>query len=224
MNYEIKQLAGLTCLVRYPEGFDSSRKYPAIVMLHGAGTRGRDPAPLVNNPFFQEVNRLEEFPFLVFAPLCDDISWYDRLPQLKALVQLASASSLVEEDRLYLMGASMGGYAAWQLAMSIPDYFAAIVPICGGGIYAFADRLKNVPAWAFHGQKDRVVYPEESVRMVEAVNSAGGSAKLTIYPENEHNAWSDTYSNPAVYRWLLSCRRNRGMERENNLSDPGLYG
>ena len=103
-----------------------------------------------------------------------------------------------------LTGASMGGYATWQLAMSMPECFAAAVPICGGGMYWNAERLKNVPIWAFHGGKDNVVSVEESKKMVDSVNQKGGSAKLTIYPENGHDAWSDTYSNHLVYSWFLS--------------------
>ena len=112
-----------------------------------------------------------------------------------------------DPDRLYLMGISMGGYAAWQLAISQPELFAAMIPICGGGMYWSASRLKEIPIWAFHGGKDTTVLPEESVHMVEKVNKRGGSAKLTIYPENEHNAWTDTFENPEVFAWLLSHRK-----------------
>ena len=64
----------------------------------------------------------------------------------------------------------MGGYGTWQLAISMPEAFAAIVPICGGGMYWDAGRLKKVPVWAFHGDSDPTVFPEESVKMVNAVN------------------------------------------------------
>ena len=43
--------------------------------------------------------------------------------------------------------------------------------------------------------------------MVDAVNKRGGNAKLTIYPNNTHDAWTDTYSNPDVYAWLLQHRK-----------------
>ena len=43
--------------------------------------------------------------------------------------------------------------------------------------------------------------------MVNAVNAKGGNAKLTVYPENGHNAWDDTYGNLAVWEWLLAQKR-----------------
>jgi predicted peptidase len=43
--------------------------------------------------------------------------------------------------------------------------------------------------------------------MVEAVKLAGGSPRFTIYPEAEHDSWTETYDNPELYRWLLQQTR-----------------
>ena len=39
---EEKVMNGLRSIVRYPEGFDASGRYPAVLFLHGAGTIGND--------------------------------------------------------------------------------------------------------------------------------------------------------------------------------------
>jgi len=143
---------------------------------------------------------------VVIAPLCSENTWFDLWERLMGLAKHTASLPFVDNSRLYLVGASMGGYGTWQLAMSLPECFAAIVPICGGGMYWNAGRLVNVPVWAFHGGRDPVISPEESRKMVDAVNAAGGKARLTVYPENDHNAWNDTYRNPEVFRWLLSHR------------------
>jgi predicted peptidase len=44
--------------------------------------------------------------------------------------------------------------------------------------------------------------------MVDAVRSAGGNVKLTIYPEAGHDAWTQTYNDPELYRWLLQQKRH----------------
>lgn len=45
---------------------------------------------------------------------------------------------------------------------------------------------------------------EESVRMIDALKKAGvRDARLTIYPDAEHDAWSEAYANPELYAWLL---------------------
>jgi hypothetical protein len=55
--------------------------------------------------------------------------------------------------------------------------------------------------------------------MVAAVNKSGGSAKLTVYPENGHNSWTDTFKNPEVYSWLLSHRKGETTEASGVGSD-----
>ncbi|MBQ2956597.1 MAG: prolyl oligopeptidase family serine peptidase [Clostridia bacterium] len=201
MEYELNNMK---YLVRYPDDYSADRKYPVILCLHGAGTRSSDTEILRNYSLFNEAAKFKNFPFIIIAPLCSENTWFDLWPTLKALVREVAQLPRMDEKRIYLTGNSMGGYAAWQLAMSMPEYFAAVAPICGGGMYWNAGRLMNVPVWAFHGAKDRTVFPEESEKMVSAVNAAGGCAKLTVYPDAEHNSWTPTYSNPELYEWFLS--------------------
>lgn len=204
MRSIVYELNNMEYVVRYPDSFDAQPKHPVIIALHGAGTRGTDISMVLNHPQLIETEKIDNFPFITIAPQCTENTWFDMWPTLKALVKEIAAHPRMDETRIYLMGNSMGGYAAWQLAMSMPEYFAAIAPVCGGGMYWNADRLKDVPVWAFHGAKDTTVFPEESEKMVAAVNAAGGSAKLTLYPEAEHDAWTPAYSDPELYRWFLS--------------------
>ena len=219
-----KQLGKLKYVVRYPKGFAEGNRYPVLLFLHGAGTRGVDTRLLVGNPFFTLTQQHTDFPFISVAPLCSENTWFDLWDELKQLVRHIAALPFADADRLYVMGASMGGYATWQLAMSLPESFAAIVPICGGGMYWNAERLVNVPVWAFHGAKDTTVFLEESEKMVDAVNRCGGNAKLTVYPENDHNAWSDTYQNPAVFAWLLQQTNTHRRTHTDGYDNAEIYG
>ena len=221
---EALSLGKLRYVIRYPEGFSENKQYPVIVFLHGAGTRGDDMSRLISHPFFVLTEKHENFPFVCVAPLCTENTWFDLWEHLEGLVAQIAQLPFADQSRIYLTGASMGGYAAWQLAMSLPEYFAAIVPVCGGGMYWNAKRLVDIPVWAFHGAKDRNVLLEESVKMVEAVNRRGGDAKLTVYPENEHDAWSDTYSNPDVFAWLLQHQKKNGESSADEYNNTAVYG
>ena len=214
----------IRCVLRKPIDFNSEKKYPILLFLHGAGTRGNDIGKLCANPFFRLTDRHQNFPFVTIAPLCEENTWFDVWERLKALVNDITNLPFADQERIYIMGASMGGYATWQLAMSMADRFAAIVPICGGGMYWNAGRLVNVPIWAFHGAKDTAVLWEESVKMVEAVKRHGGEAKLTVYPENGHDAWSDTYSNPEVFSWLLQQQNKNNRKYEDAYNRADIYG
>ena len=193
-----------------PDGCSAGTPLPTVLFLHGAGTRGGGLDALEKNGVFAATARFADRQFAVVAPYCEENRvWYDYMETLPRLAEALSEKAFCDSSRLYLMGNSMGGYGTWQLAMSRPQLFAAIVPMCGGGMYWNAGRLKEVPVWAFHGAEDAAVLVEESVKMVNAVNAKGGCAKLTVYPETYHDCWTPTYQNPAVFDWLLEHRKER---------------
>jgi len=111
----------------------------------------------------------------------------------------------VDKNRVYLTGLSMGGEGAWRLAIRRPETFAALVTICGSwSSPSKAERLRQVPVWAFHGKIDSVVPVAETKKMVEALKSLGADARLTVYDGVGHASWKPAYENPELYKWLLS--------------------
>jgi len=114
------------------------------------------------------------------------------------------ATHNIDPHRVYLTGLSLGGYGTWNLATYHPNRFAAIAPICGGGVPRLAWRLQNTPTWAFHGEKDDSVPPSESESMVRALEALGGEVRFTLYPDVGHNAWDPAYDDPELYEWFLS--------------------
>lgn len=203
--FEEKEFHGLKYLVRYPAGHKAGDKHPTILFLHGAGTRGDDLGMIRANSFFRITGEYEDFPFVCVAPQCRCVdTWYDYWETLKAFVRDILASDYCDEHRFYVIGNSMGGYATWQMGISMPEVIAAIAPICGGGVAWNTGRLKDVPVWAFHGAKDPAVNIAESIRMVDGVNKRGGNAKLTVYPDVQHDCWLNAYADPALFEWFLS--------------------
>ena len=111
----------------------------------------------------------------------------------------------VDEDRVYLTGLSMGGFGTWYTAMARPDLFAAIAPICGGGMAWNAGVLK-MPVWAFHGVEDKTVSVTQSDEMVAGIKANGGDVIYTRMEGVGHNAWENAY-NSRLMEWLLSKKR-----------------
>ena len=208
MKKDILTYKNLTYVVSYPEGFDETKKYPVILHLHGAGGRGTDIELIKTHPIY---NHTENYGLdaLIFSPQCFADTWFEIFEQLQEFTRFVFDLPYTDRDRFYLTGSSMGGYTTWQLAMTMPEYFAAIVPVCGGGMYWNAGRLKNVPVWAYHGIEDGTVLPEESVKMVNAVNKNGGSAKLTLINGAKHNAWDTAFGTRETFDWLLSHKKER---------------
>jgi predicted peptidase len=127
---------------------------------------------------------------------------------LDLLAELASDLP-VDAQRIYITGLSMGGFGVWDALARQPDRFAAAVVVCGGGDTATAGQIAHIPVWAFHGEQDEAVAPARSRDMVQALRKTGGMPKYTEYPNTGHDAWTATYRDPEMYRWLFAQRNKR---------------
>lgn len=198
-------------LLFLPQGYGQKKqRWPMILFLHGAGERGNDLNLVKKHGPPRIVEQRKDFPFIVISPQCPAGDWWTE--ENEVLINLLDdvvARCNVDAERIYLTGLSMGGFGTWTLASAYPDRFAAIAPICGGGKVFMADKLKDVPIWAFHGAKDNVVPLKESEEMVNAVKARGGDAKLTVYPDAGHDSWTETYNNQQLYDWFLQHRKSR---------------
>jgi predicted peptidase len=232
--YEAKAYQGadgqtLPYRVLTPEKIEPGKTYPLVLFLHGAGERGTDNASQIIHYFAAELLKPEhrrEYPCFVVCPQCPterrwvEVDWalpshaMPEKPSLPLGLALELVDKLagelpVDKGRIYVTGLSMGGFGTWDAIQRRPAFFAAAIPICGGGDTAEASKLKNVPIWAFHGDKDRSVMPSRTERMIEAIWQAGGKPKMTIYPGVEHNSWTATYADPEVWACLFAQKRPR---------------
>ena len=214
---------GLKCVYKPCEVFDEGEnRAPTIIFLHGAGTRGTNAGHLANNSLFKLADLSH---YQVFAPLCSVDTWIDCHEKLKSLVEHIRRDPRTDPERVYCVGNSMGGYGTWQLAISMPDAFAVIIPICGGGMAWNTGRLQTTVVRAFHGGADHTVATEESVRMVERAVKKGVDATLTIYPETGHNSWDPTYKNKELFDWMRTVRKAKEpLPPQTEFKDPIIYG
>jgi len=198
-----------------PKGYeaDAGKAWPLVLFLHGAGERGTDLQKVAVHGPPKLAKEGKDFPFILVSPQCPINQVWDDAALIGLLDQVQSQFR-VDPKRVYCTGLSMGGYGTWQLALKYPQRFAAVAPICGGGDRIRAllpvqqQALKTLGVWAFHGAKDNAVPVSESERMVEAFKRAGVTdIQLTIYPEANHDSWTESYANPKLYDWLLEHSR-----------------
>lgn len=189
------------------ESESSTKKWPLLIFLHGAGERGSDIAVVKKHGPPKRVAEGTDFPFIVVSPQCPPGGFWNTDHLLELVKQVMKEQS-VDPDRVYLTGLSMGGYGSWGLAAKAPEMFAAVAPVCGGGDPKTAPNLKDLPIWVFHGDADRVVPVTASQEMVDAVKAAGGeNIKFTIYEGVGHDSWTETYANEELYTWFLKHKR-----------------
>lgn len=206
---EEKQFEEVKYLISYPEDFQADKKYALVIFLHGAGTRSKETKILSNNSNFLNICKRQSRGYIVIAPLCSVNNWNEVMPTLIRLVEAARELEYVDSKHVHLTGNSMGGYGTWELASLRPDWFASIMPVCGGGIAWMAANLVDIPIRTFHGLQDTVVDPIESLQMAKAVNRKGGHAEMILFPDCAHNCWDAVYSNDVNYDWLLAFSTER---------------
>ncbi|MFD2245366.1 prolyl oligopeptidase family serine peptidase [Pontibacter ruber] len=221
--------------ILYPENYKPDQKYPLILVLHGAGERGRNnESQLVHGAkLFLKPEYRQQYPAIVVFPQCPPEDYWSNVNivysadsssrtfnyrkggsptrSLKAVMELVEELEKfgsIDKRRMYLGGLSMGGMGTFELLRRKPDTFAAAFPICGGGHPAGARKYaKKVSLWVFHGEEDGVVPVEKSTVMVEAIRKAGGDVKYTVYPGVNHNSWDYAFAEPELLSWLFSHRK-----------------
>jgi len=196
--------------VYVPREYDPSRKWPCIVFLHGRGECGTDgqkqlAVGLIRAVLFESQN----WPAIIVCPQkpTHDSLWGDHEALVLEALNQAKKEWNIDDSRVVLTGLSQGGNGTWVIGARNPKLFRRLAPICGFGDPAqIAPGVANRPIWAFHGQKDNVVPPEQTTSIATAIRAVSESAALTVtlYPEADHNSWDRAYSDPALAKWLLA--------------------
>jgi len=221
---EVTKKAKLDYLVYLPEGYDASEKeWPVLFWLHGDGAQplrgGLAELRSYGPPKMSEQGW--DHPFIIVAPqLWGEVHWDPDT--LHAVLKKILADYRVDEDRVYLMGYSRGGFGTWEFACSYPEYFAAVVPISARAMTAI-ERIKDVPIWIFHGAKDTGVPVEGAKNMHAELKSVGTDVRFTLYPNVGHNACDPAMKTPELWAWLAAQERGGGRPSrapQSNSSNP----
>lgn len=184
---------------------NTKEKKPLIVFISGDGEKGTDIEKVkINGPLkYLKMHQLDAY---VLAPQCkENEKW--SIESIYELILKIQKENKIDADRIYVTGLSSGGWAAWNLALSYPDMFAAIVPISG-----FVDlielestcKIANIPTRIYHGLLDDVVKVDYAVAIYKELKKCNAKdVQLTIFDDAGHDSWTRVYDNPEIYNWML---------------------
>ncbi len=221
----------------YPDNYDSTKKYPLILFLHGAGERGNDNEKQLTyiDKYFENEYFRRAYPAFILVPQCPkdkrwvEVSW--SLPAHTIPEKISEPLGLtmdllfklidslpIDTNRIYITGLSMGGFGVWDAIARYPNLFAAAVPICGGADLNTAKKIKDIPIWVFHGSEDKVVTVERSRKMVAELKKYGSNVKYTEFPKTGHLSWNKAYATPGLWDWMFEQSKkklNRKWHKKN---------
>ncbi|HZI54787.1 MAG TPA: prolyl oligopeptidase family serine peptidase [Chitinophagaceae bacterium] len=221
--------------ILYPDNYDKNKKYPMILVLHGAGERGKDnEKQLVHGSklFVTEDNR-KNFPAIVVFPQCPEESFWavtkiDRTKQpykiefdysadpnwplvaANDLVKKIIKEEAVDASKVYITGLSMGGMGTFESVFRNPDLYAAALPICGGGdVNKYDKRITKTAFWVFHGADDAVVDVKLSRDMVDKLKMLKSEVKYSEYPGVNHNSWDNAFAEKDYLSWMFLHKKKK---------------
>ncbi|MBD3674564.1 MAG: dienelactone hydrolase family protein [Planctomycetaceae bacterium] len=198
--------------VYLPDGFSKQDSWPVMLWLHGAGERGRD-GQLQTQVGLGQILRLDEYdvPYVVVFPQSQDkhapilsgwdVETADGGTALKILDEAIEEFQLNRQQQV-LMGWSMGGFGAVELALHAPQRWKSVVVLAGGDRQSDYSKAKDIPFWLFHGERDKIVPPQQTENLAEKLRDAGAEVRVTLLEETDHNLWRDVCRWEGLYEWM----------------------
>jgi len=218
--------------VYIPDNFDESRSYPLVVFLHGAwsnhrlglrrlfgvgNSQGYDFIKPGSVPYENDVEATRYWPpftpvdYIAAAPYARGTAGYQGIPEMDVYEMIDDLKSrfLIDEERIYLTGLSMGGGGTLWLGLTRPDLWAAIAPVCPAppeGTTELAGNASNLPVHLFIGDKD-FLYPVATGWKAELEKKAQRLDYIE-YPGVGHNSWEWAYKDGFIFEWFSQFRRD----------------
>ncbi|MBO9703541.1 MAG: T9SS type A sorting domain-containing protein [Sporocytophaga sp.] len=213
-----------------------TKSYPILIFLHGTDEKAWKPTDLSqlykvkkNGPP-KEIEAGKDFPFIVISPQCpfggwDDITMDDFATSqwrpgefVDEIIEKMKTLYRVDPNRIYITGLSMGGASTWEYVAAYPTKAAAAIPIAGWPI-TNASKICGIgktPIWGFQGANDNGSGMTNFVNSINACTPTPNPlAKITVYPNVGHDAWTQTYNNQStsedIYAWLMKYSRSTSV-------------
>lgn len=203
----------------YNYNFDSDKRYPLLVFLHGRGERGDDLNKLMMQgtpPFHYDDYPVLNKNFILLSPQLPKTLKYWVPRDLQMVIASIMEKYRVDPSRIYLTGISMGGIGGWELLKSSPDLFAATALFAGVPLKLIKNPgepkprfhagpvrldkslaksgLRSMPFLAIHCDNDRLIPASGSLRMVAALKELGNNRATQIIRKGcGHGAWGKVY-------------------------------
>lgn len=207
-----------------PDNIELGKKYPLVVFLHGSGERGDDNEKQLAHgaSTFSNPANINKYPAFVVFPQCKEKAWTEKIDErmfmpgapvpdeskseklVMDLIEDLIEHNPIDSNRIYIVGMSMGGIAAYDLVCRHPDVFTAAVPICGAVNPERLIDAKGVKFLIFHGEEDDEVPSFCSREAYKALNLLGAEVDYVEFAGMGHDCWSSAFNYPSFLPWLFS--------------------
>ncbi len=203
-----------------PANMIQGKRYPLVLQLHGSGGIGTDNLKQLDRlaKTWAMPDLRERYQAYVLIPQFQirSANYGEPSPDQHAehstaliaaleLLEDFASNHAVDKSRIYALGFSMGGSAAWLAPTLKPNLFAAVVPISGiAPANSFASIFKDLPVYVIHGNSDTENPITADRRFVSEVMRIGGkNIQFREYEGLEHQLSAEIYPGYWWRDWLF---------------------
>jgi len=206
----------IRCLVQLPPEYDPLRRYPAVVTLHASWSTPLNQIEWWAGAARQDGGRVGQagrHGTIVVAPAWarEHQTAYSYSAREHAAVLAAVRAAVkrfaIDTDRVFLSGHSLGGDAAWDIALAHPDLWAglvAIVPTADRYVTHYWPNARRLPIYLVGGELDRARLQKNATDL-DRYFEKGFDVTYVEYRGRGHEHFSDDLLR--IFDWMARKRR-----------------
>lgn len=193
------------CAIDVPAGYSPDKPATLVVLLHG---KGESEATALSEPVFRGL--ASDTGAIVIAPFGrgDDLRSPDAAADIYAAVDAVQAAFNIDKRRVYLVGDSLGGYAAFDVATIRASTWNSVLAIRStmdpADQQPVKDQLHGKAVYVVAGTADTVVNVDDVRRSVSWFRSVGLSASYYEAPGAGHDLVALTPFVQRAWREMLA--------------------
>jgi len=204
------------CQVQLPPEYDPLRRYPAIVTLHAGFNTPREQIDWwagMPGPDGQRLGQASRHGMIVIAPGWTEngqtaygYSAREHGAVLGALREAQRRFS-IDTDRVFLSGHSLGGDAAWDVALAHPDLWAglvAIAPSAGKYVNHYWHNARTLPIYLVGGELDSGTFAHNGMD-IDRYLTKGFDTTYVEYRGRGHEHFAEELLR--IFAWMGQRRR-----------------
>jgi len=202
--------------IRFPKKFESGKKYPLVVFLHGSGEDDRwlkHAAPSI-------YDMADSFNAFILTPKGRGVSDcythnHANDDVIEALMDVYKVFP-VNEEKIILAGFSMGGYGVYRVGYEFQKYFAGFLVLSGDPSVgrkwcgtdhpdfmqeSYLNKLPKKPFFIVHGKEDRNCPYKDTAAFVEKFKFINPDVVFLIDDSSGHSG-ADNDQTQKIIDWL----------------------
>lgn len=189
---------------------------PIVIYFHGGGACGTDNFKQYYEYSVSPARRkLDKESCTVIVPQTPlnrpdgKVNSIDYLHAVKQLTEIIADEVKADKNRIYIYGASFGGFCTWLSAYFYPDYYACAIPLMGQFEECFFDdvdysRLKDLPIWIGHSSDDNIVDIKQDDVIAKELERCSGNFKYTRWDKYGHGMANKFLRKENWVEWMFS--------------------